>query len=97
MLFEKFEWDEHKNQLNIKKHKVSFQEAETVFDDKEAIFISDPDYSDPNDDRFLILGASKQENLLVVCHCYRMSDTIVRIISARKATKNETNLYNDRR
>ena len=97
MLFEVVEWDEHKNQINIKKHKVSFQEAETVFDDKEAIFISDPDYSEPDDDRFLILGTSKQDNLLVVCHCYRVSDTIVRIISARKATKNETNLYNDRR
>ena len=97
MLFEEFEWDELKNQINIKKHKVSFQEAETVFDDKEAIFISDPDYSEPDDDRFIILGLSRQENLLVVCHCYRVSDTVVRIISARKATKNETNLYNDRR
>ena len=97
MLFEEFEWDEHKNQLTIMKHNVSFQEAETVFDDKEAIFISDPDYSEPDDDHYLILGISKQENLLVVCHCYRASDTIVRIISARKATKNETKLYNDRR
>ena len=97
MLFEEFEWDEQKNQINIRKHKVSFQEAETVFDDKEAIFISDPDYSEPDDDRFLILGASKQDNLLVVCHCYRVSDTIVRIISARKATTSETKTYYNRR
>jgi len=97
MLFDEFEWNEHKNQINIKKHKISFQEAETVFDDKEAIFINDPDYTEPDDDRFLILGISKQENLLVVCHCYRVSDSIIRIISARKATKNEKNLYNDRR
>jgi uncharacterized DUF497 family protein len=97
MLYEKFEWDENKNQINIKKHKVSFEEAETVFDDKEAILINDPDYSETNDDRFLILGASKQENLLVVCHCYRVSDTIVRIISARKATINEKKTYYKRR
>jgi uncharacterized DUF497 family protein len=97
MLYEKFEWDENKNQINIKKHKVSFEEAETVFDDKEAIFMNDPDYSGTNDDRFLILGASKKENLLVVCHCYRVSDTIVRIISARKATTNETKTYYNRR
>jgi len=93
MLFEKFEWDENKNQKNIKKHKISFQEAETVFDDKEALFINDPDYSEQDDDRFLILGSSKQDNLLVVCHCYRASDTIVRLISARKATINETETY----
>ena len=93
MLFEEFEWDDLKNQLNIRKHNVSFQEAETVFDDNDAIFINDPDYTEPDDDRFIVLGLSKQDNLLVVCHCYRVSDTIVRIISARKATKSETNTY----
>ena len=93
MLFEEFEWDDHKNQLNIWKHEVSFHEAETVFDDNDAIFINDPDYSEPDDDRFIILGLSKQNNLLVVCHCYRVSDTIVRIISARKAIKSEANTY----
>jgi len=97
MLFEKFEWDENKNQLNIKKQKVSFQEAETVFDDKEAIFISDPDHSEFDEDRFLILGSSRNDKLLVVCHCYRVSDTIVRIISARKATLNETRTYHGKR
>ena len=97
MLFEEFEWDDHKNQLNIKKHKVSFQEAETVFDDNDAIFISDPDYSEPDDDRFIVLDLSIHDNLLVVCHCYRVSDTIVRIISARKATKNETTTYYEKR
>ena len=88
----KFEWDENKNQTNIRKHKVSFEEAQTVFNDPEAILIHDPDHSD-EEDRFILLGFSKQINLLIVCHCYRSDDDIIRIISARKADKDETKQY----
>ena len=88
----KFIWDENKNQLNIKDHKVSFQEAETVFYDPNAKIIHDPEHSS-EENRFIILGKSKSLKLLVVCHCYKEDDEIIRIISARKATKNETNDY----
>ncbi len=74
------------------KHGVSFEEARTVFYDSEALLISDPEHSQ-NEDRFIILGYSSRANLLVVCHCYRETETIIRIISARKATKNETLQY----
>jgi hypothetical protein len=75
----KFEWDENKNKLNQKKHKISFDEAKTVFYDESALVIDDPDHSE-NEDRFIILGISSKANLLVVCHCYRESDTVIRII-----------------
>ena len=84
-----FEWDEHKNQINIKKHKVSFEEAKSVFYDDNALVIDDPEHSE-TEERFIILGSSSKANLLVVCHCYRQSDTVIRIISARKATKTES-------
>ena len=88
----KFEWDENKNRINKSKHKVSFEEAKTVFFDEEALVINDPDHSE-NEERFIILGESSRANLLVVCHCYRISETVIRIISARKATKTETKQY----
>ena len=88
----KFEWDENKNRINKSKHKVSFEEAKTVFYDEEALVINDPDHSE-NEERFIILGESSRANLLVVCHCYRISETVIRIISARKATKTETKQY----
>ena len=87
-------WDEKKNQDNIKKHKISFQEAETVFYDPNGKLIDDPDHSD-NEDRFIILGLSKMLRLLVVCHCYRENDETIRIITARKATKKETKYYGE--
>lgn len=90
----RFEWDENKNEINKKKHKISFEEAKTVFYDEEALVIDDPEHSQ-EEERFIILGLSKKANLLVVCHCYRASDTVIRIISARKATKSETNQYNE--
>lgn len=89
-----FEWDENKNQINQKKHKISFEEAKTVFYDDEAIVIDDPEHS-IEEDRFIILGFSKNARLLVVCHCYRASDTTIRIISARKATENEAKQYHE--
>lgn len=92
----KFEWDENKNKNNINKskHKIAFEEAKTVFEDEDVLVIDDPDHSE-GEDRFIILGLSKKANLLVVCHCYRESDTVIRIISARKATKTETRQYNE--
>lgn len=90
----RFEWDGNKNQSNLKKHKISFAEAETVFYDEEARIIDDPEHSE-EEERFIILGLSKKANLLVVCHCYRASETVIRIISARKATKTETKQYQD--
>lgn len=87
-----FEWDENKNVINQKKHKISFDEAKTVFYDEEARIIDDPEHSE-EEERFIILGLSKKANVLVVCHCYRASETVIRIISARKATKAETKQY----
>ena len=87
-----FEWDENKNQINRRKHGISFHEAKTVFYDEEARVIDDPEHSEM-EDRFIILGLSRKANLLVVCHCYRASDTVIRIISARKATKTESKYY----
>jgi len=85
-------WDEKKNRENIKKHNVSFEEAETVFYDPNGKLIDDPDHSD-DEDRFIILGLSKMLHLLVVCHCYRENDETIRIITARKATRKEAKYY----
>ena len=87
-----FEWDPAKNEINKRKHQISFEEAQTVFYDPEALIIDDPEHSE-QEDRFIILGLSSRANLLVVCHCYRASETVIRIISARKATKTETAQY----
>lgn len=90
-----FEWDENKNEINKAKHNISFEEAETVFYDEDALIISDPEHSQ-EEERFIILGFSQRANLLVVCHCYRSADMVIRIISARKATKNESKYYSKR-
>ena len=89
----RFEWDENKNKINQKKHRISFDEARTVFYDEDALVIADPEHS-KDEERFIILGVSQKANLLVVCHCYRASDTVIRIISARKATASESKQYN---
>ncbi len=88
----RFEWDPKKDEINRKKHGISFEEAKTVFYDEYAILFDDPDHSE-EEDRFLILGFSQRENLCIVSHCYRGEDEIIRIISARKATKAETAYY----
>ena len=88
----KFEWDSNKDRINQIKHKISFEEAKTVFYDEEALVIDDPEHS-LEEDRFIILGFSKKANLLVVCHCYRNNESVIRIISARKATKSESEQY----
>jgi uncharacterized DUF497 family protein len=88
----RFQWNEAKNRENKRKHGVSFEEAQTVFLDENAIRYLDPDHS-TDEDRFLMLGISFKLRVLVVCHCYRMSDSVIRIISARKANKKETSDY----
>ena len=87
-----FEWDERKDRENKRKHKVSFEEAQTVFLDENAIRYFDPDHSD-DEDRFLLLGMSFTLRVLVVCHCYWVDDSVIRIISARKADKREQSDY----
>ena len=88
----RFEWDPAKAEANRRKHKVSFEEARSVFADENARLIDDPDHSS-QEDRFILLGLSAQVRMLVVVHCYRSSDSLVRIISARKASKAEERSY----
>ena len=87
-----FAWDENKNRINKKKHGVSFDEAKTVFYDDAAILFDDPEHSE-DEERFLLLGMSEESNVCMVCHCYRESGSVIRIISARKATKKEEERY----
>lgn len=86
-----FEWNPTKAVSNLKKHNVSFEEAQSVFYDEYAVQFFDDDSSE--EDRFLILGLSSEAKLLMVCHCERYDGDIIRIISARKATKNESQFY----
>lgn len=88
-----FEWDERKASANIVKHGVSFEEAKPVFSDERARLIADPDHSE-EEDRFILLGYSSTLRLLVICHCYRADESVIRIISARKATRHEAASYN---
>jgi uncharacterized DUF497 family protein len=88
----KFEWDSHKAALNFKKHGVSFHEAQTVFYDEFAVQFYDDEHSS-EEERFILLGMSSKANLLIVCHCEREAGDVVRIISARPATKSEARHY----
>lgn len=88
----KFIWRKNKAETNLRRHKVSFEEAQTVFYDPNARMIFDSDHSD-EEDRFVMLGFSSSFRILVVIHCYREEDTVIRIISARKANKNEQRQY----
>lgn len=88
----RFEWDDEKNRKNIRKHGISFEEAGTVFADGHARLIQDPDHS-AEEDRFVLLGMSQKLRVLVVCHCYRKSEELIRIISARKANRKEEKFY----
>nr|VFJ63203.1 MAG: hypothetical protein BECKDK2373C_GA0170839_110420 [Candidatus Kentron sp. DK] len=87
-----FAWNERKNRENKRKHKVSFEEARTVFLDENAIRFFDPDHSE-EEDRFIMLGISFMLRVLIVCHCYQENDSVIRIISARKADKQEQSEY----
>jgi len=91
-----FEWDPNKASSNIKKHGVSFDEAQSVFFDSYARLIPDPE-SSFGEERFIILGKSNEFSTLVVCHCYREPDDNIRIISARKADKFERKQYEEYR
>jgi len=90
-----FEGDERKSRVNLQKHGVSFEEAMTVFTDEHALFIADPSHS-TTEDRFVLLGLSAHLRTLVVCHCYREAHEVIRIISARKATRSERRQYDQR-
>ncbi len=90
----RFAWDETKNQSNQRKHGVSFKEAQTVFFDEQALEFIDPEFFE-GEHRFLMLGLSYRLRVLLVCHCYRESASIIRLISARKATKKERQIYGD--
>jgi uncharacterized DUF497 family protein len=88
----RIEWDPRKAALNLQKHGVSFNDAQTVFSDERSRLIDDPDHSEL-EERFLLLGLSSSLRLLVVAHCYRTQGNIIRIISARKATREEQRFY----
>jgi len=84
----RIEWDPRKDRQNRRKHGVSFAEAETVFADENGRLIADPEHSQA-EDRFVLLGLSAELRILLVVHCYREEDDVIRIISARKATRGE--------
>ena len=86
-----FVWDRAKQKANAKKHGVSFNEASSVFDDEDAVYFDDWKHSQ-SEDRFIVIGFSRMDRLLMVCHCYRENE-VIRIISARKADKMETEYY----
>jgi len=88
----RFAWDETKAAENLRKHGVSFEEGSTAFADENARLKHDPDHS-REEDRFILLGFSAKLRLLIVCHAYRENDTVIRIISARKAVPNERKQY----
>ena len=87
-----FEWDASKASANLKKHQVSFEDARSVFYDEFAVQFFDEDHS-LEEERFLMLGMSSDAKLLIVCHCEREQGAVIRIISARKASKRESAFY----
>ena len=91
----KFEWDSEKAQANRKKHKIAFEEAVSAFSDENALVIPDPDHSE-EENRFVLLGMIWSLRILVVCHCFRKNDQVIRIFSARKATTAESKQYGPR-
>jgi uncharacterized DUF497 family protein len=89
-----FEWNSRKAAENRRKHRVSFEEAKSAFLDENARVIADSEHAD-DEDRFILLGLSIQLRLLVVVHCYRESENVIRIISARKADPSERRQYSE--
>ncbi len=88
-------WDDRKATANVRKHRVTFEEARTAFLDEEALIIADPDHSDL-EDRFILLGLSAAARALFVCHCVREGGSLIRIISARRANRHEQAQYLER-
>jgi hypothetical protein len=91
----RFEWDPKKARTNQKKHGVSFEEAKSAFSDERGLVIDDPEHSEA-EDRFVLLGMSAALRVLIVCHCYRASGDVIRIISARRADDQEQTDYFER-
>lgn len=91
----RFSWDRRKGAANVRKHRVSFEEAQTVFADEHALMRDDPDHS-TDEDRLVLLGMSAKLRILVVVHAVRSAGGEVRLISARKATRNEAKTYAER-
>ena len=89
----RFEWNSEKAAENLRKHRVSFEEAQTVFYDERAVLIED---DEEHGERFLLLGLSATLRTLVVCHCYRAADQVIRLISARRANRSERRAYETR-
>ena len=87
-----FSWNKEKNLTNIRKHGIPFKEAATVFLDPNATLIGDDAHSN-DEERYIVIGMSKKLNMLMVCHCYRNDGEMIRLISARTATKEEQKLY----
>jgi hypothetical protein len=90
----RFDWDEQKNKSNRTKHGIWFEEAQSIFNDPHGRLFHDPEHSD-DEDRFILIGMSSTARILVVVHCYRESDFVVRIISVRKATRKEVRFYEE--
>jgi len=91
----RFERDDRKNAQNRRKHGISFEEAQTVFFDEQALLIADPDHS-KQEEQFILLGLSSVLRTLVVCHCYRQEGDVIRLISARRADRQEREKYENR-
>ena len=87
-----FAWDRRKARSNLAKHGVTFKEAQTVFLDENARLVEDPDHSE-DEERFVLLGYSFEARCLIVSHCYRDSASVIRLISARRATRQEEEMY----
>jgi uncharacterized protein len=91
----RFEWDAPKSAANKRKHGISFEEARSVFSDEHGLLLDDPDHSE-EEERFILLGMSSSARTLIVCHCYRHGNDVIRIISARRANARERSDYTER-
>jgi uncharacterized DUF497 family protein len=89
-----FDWDDAKNAENKRKHRVAFEEAETVFYDERAVMVDDDD--EAAEERLVLIGLSASLRVLVVCHTYRRREQLIRLISARKANRAERTDYERR-
>jgi uncharacterized DUF497 family protein len=92
----RFEWDPGKARANVQKHGISFDEAESAFSDEHALVMTDPEHSSAHEERLILLGLSAALRILVVIHCERDGGTVIRLISARRATRSERVQYDAR-
>ena len=92
----RFEWDDGKNAENKQKHRVAFEEAETVFYDERGVLLEDDDEGGAREERFVLIGLSAGLRVLVVCHTYRRREQVIRLISARRANRAERADYEAR-